>query len=144
MKLKDIIKKSSLQTKIINPLNFFVKGISIHSDEVRSNFIFAAIKGGSHHGLDFIKEFHNYKNIAVVLSTREEIPKDFNKSNSFSFIQVDDVRLFISKACSIFFRNDIKQKIAITGTNGKTSISYYVNQIWRKKILMEHLSELWG
>ena len=45
MKLKDIIKKSNLQTKIINPLNFFVKGISIHSDQVRNNFIFAAIKG---------------------------------------------------------------------------------------------------
>ena len=33
----------------------------------------------------------------------------------------------------MFFRNSIKQKIAITGTNGKTSISFYVNQIWRKK-----------
>jgi len=133
MKLKDIIKKTSLQTKIINPLNFFVKGISIHSNEVRNNFIFAAIKGSSHHGLDFIKEFHNYKNIAVVLSERDEIPKDFRKSNAVTFIQVDDVRLFISKVCSIFFRNGIKEKIAITGTNGKTSISYYVNQIWRKK-----------
>ena len=133
MKLKDIIKKSCLKTKIINPSNFFVKGISIHSDEVRNNFIFAAIKGSSHHGLDFIKEFHNYKNIAVVLSKLDEIPNNINKSNIVSFIQVDDVRLFIAKACSIFFRNGIKQKIAITGTNGKTSISYYVNQIWRKK-----------
>ena len=133
MKLKDIIKKSSLQTKIINPLNFFVKGISIHSDQVRNNFIFAAIKGGSCHGLDFIKDILNYKNIAVVLSKRDEIPKDYRKSNSVAFIQVDDVRLFISKACSIFFRNSIKEKIAITGTNGKTSISFYVNQIWRKK-----------
>ena len=63
MKLKDIIKKSTLQTKIINPLNFFVKGISIHSDQVRNNFIFAAIKGGSRNGLDFIKDLLNYKNI---------------------------------------------------------------------------------
>ena len=54
MKLEDIIKKSTLQTKIINPLNFFVKGISIHSDQVRNNFIFAAIKGEAHHGLSLI------------------------------------------------------------------------------------------
>ena len=67
MKLKDIIKRSTLQTKIINPLNFFVKGISIHSDQVRNNFIFAAIKGGSHHGIDFVKDLLNYNNIAVVL-----------------------------------------------------------------------------
>ena len=133
MKLKDIIKKSTLQTKIINPLNFFVKGISIHSDQVRNNFIFAAMKGGAHHGLDFIKDLFSYKNIAVVLSKGDKIPQDFRKSNSVAFIQVDDVRLFISKACSIFFQNSIKQKIAITGTNGKTSISFYVNQIWRKK-----------
>ena len=37
------------------------------------------------------------------------------------------------KLAQFFFRNNIKQKIAITGTNGKTSISSYVNQIWRKK-----------
>ena len=132
MKLKEIIKKSSLKTKIINPLNFIVKGISMQSDEVRNNFIFVAVKGDTHHGLDFIKDLLNYKNLAVVLSKSDEIPKDFRKSNSVAFIQVDDVRLFISKACSIFFKNSIKQKIAITGTNGKTSISYYVNQIWRK------------
>ena len=133
MKLKDIIKKSSLQTKITNPLNFIVKGISIHSKEVRNNFIFAAIKGSSHHGLDFIKDILNCKNIAVVLSKNDNIPKNFRKDNSVVFLQVDDVRLFVSEVCSIFFRNSIKQKIAITGTNGKTSISYYVNQIWRKK-----------
>ena len=133
MKLKEIINKSNSQTKITNPLNFVVKGISIHSDEVRNNFIFAAIKGSSNHGLDFIRDLLNYKNIAIVLSNIDEIPKDFRKSNSATFIHVQDVRLFISKACSILFRNSIKQKIAITGTNGKTSISHYVNQIWRKK-----------
>ena len=133
MKLKDIIKKSSLQTKVINPLDFFVKGISIHSNQVRNNFIFAAIKGASNHGLDFIRDIVNYKNIAVVLSKSDKIPKGLRKSSSMVFIHVDDVRLFISKACSLFFQNSIKQKIAVTGTNGKTSISFYVNQIWRKK-----------
>jgi len=133
MKLKTIINKCSPQTKIINPLNFFVKGISFHSNEVRDNFIFAAVKGDSNHGLDFINDFLNYKNIAVVLSKREEIPKDFKNRNSITFIKVTDVRLFVSKVCEIIFRNSIKQKIAITGTNGKTSISYYVNQIWEKK-----------
>ena len=68
MKLKDIIKKSTLQTKIINPLNFFVKGISIHSDQVRNNFIFAAMKGGAHHGLDFIKDLLDYKNMILAAS----------------------------------------------------------------------------
>ena len=60
--------------------------------------------------------------------------KILEKTSSVVFIQVDDVRLFISKACSMFFRNSIKQKIAITGTNGKTSISFYVNQIGEKNI----------
>ena len=81
MKLEDIIKKSTLQTKIINPLNFFVKGISIHSNQVRNNFIFVAMKGEAHHGLDFIKDLLNYKNIAVVFSKSDKIPKDFRKSN---------------------------------------------------------------
>ena len=91
MKLKDIIKKSSFKTTIINPLNFSVKDISIHSDQVRNNFMFAAIKGGSHHGIDFVKDLLNYKNIAIVLSKGDVIPKNFIKCNAVVFIQVDDV-----------------------------------------------------
>ena len=52
--------------------------------------------------------FLNYKNIAVVLSKREEIPKDFKNRNSITFIKVTDVRLFVSKVCEIIFRNSIK------------------------------------
>ena len=99
MKLKDIIKKSTLQTKIINPLNFFVKGISIHSDQVRNNFIFAAIKGGSHHGLDFIKDLLNYKNIAVVLSKVTRYPKILEKI----------IQLYLSKSMMLDF---LFQKLA--------------------------------
>ena len=112
MKLKDIINKCSSEAKIINPLNFFVKGIAIHTDEVRDNYIFAALKGTSSHGVDFINDLFNYKNIAVVLSKKDEIPRDSIERNSVIFIYVDDVRLFISKACSMLFRNGIKQKIA--------------------------------
>ena len=42
------------------------------------------------------------------------------------------MRKLFSEISSIIYENSIKEKVAITGTNGKTSISDYVRQIWEK------------
>ena len=42
------------------------------------------------------------------------------------------MRKLFSEIASIIYKNSINEKVAITGTNGKTSISDYVRQIWEK------------
>ena len=132
MKLQTIIKKCSSKTKINNDYNFLVKGVSIHSDEIKNNFIFAAIKGNSFDGEKFIPKLLKLKNVAIIFSSKSTLPVQQKKYKNIVFIEVEDVRFTISEICLNFFPNKINQKLAITGTNGKTSISFYVHQIWKK------------
>ncbi len=133
MKLKDILKKCISEIKIINENDFLVKGISIDSREVKTNFIFGAIKGNSFNGEDFIHELLNFKNLVIIYSNVSKLKITHEKYKNIVFIQVDDVRFFISEICSFLFPNNINQKLAVTGTNGKTSVSFYAQQIWKKQ-----------
>jgi len=53
-----------------------------------------------------------------------------NKSNlSVPLIYVKNSRLCLSEACSNFYKKSPKNIIAVTGTNGKTSVASFFNQI---------------
>ena len=133
MKLKDILNKCISEFKIINENDFWVKGVSIDSREVKKNFIFGAIKGNKYDGEDFIHNLLDFKNLVIIYSSSSRLKITHNKYKNIVFIQVKDVRFFISEICSFFFPNNINQKLAITGTNGKTSVSFYAQQIWKKQ-----------
>ncbi len=133
MKLKTILKNCISNIKIINDNNFLVKGISIHSKEVKNNFIFGAIKGNNFNGEKFIPELLNFRNLVIIFSRKSKLNIEYEKYKNIIFIQAEDVRLLISEVCLFFFPNNIHQKLAITGTNGKTSIAFYAHQIWKKQ-----------
>ena len=133
MKLKEILKKLNLKVEILNPLNFNIIGISTHSEQMKNNFIFGAIKGTKTNGENYIYNLLQLKNIVLVVSNKSKIKLDFEHLNKIVLIKVEDVRLTISVMSSILFPNNIKQKIAITGTNGKTSVAFYIQQLWKKQ-----------
>ena len=131
--LNTIIKKCKIDRKIINYKNFQVKGISLHSKEIKNNYIFAAIKGGKLSGEDYINDFLNLSNIAIIISSNSNVNFKSSKFKKITFILVKDVKKTISKIASILYPNKIEKKFAVTGTNGKTSVSSFVYQIWRKQ-----------
>ncbi len=133
MKLKNILNKCISEIKIINKNDFLINGISIDSRKVKNNFIFGAIKGNTYNGENFIQDLLNFRNLVIIFSSKSELNLEYKKYKNIVFIQVEDVRFFISEVCSFFFPNNIHQKLAITGTNGKTSISFYAQQIWKKQ-----------
>lgn len=130
MKLFDILKRIDNKIEIFNDNNFIVKGISINSKEMSNNFIFGAVKGKKFNGERFIGDIKKFKDIAIVISKSSSLNLDSNQYKDIVFIKVSDIRLFIGEICQIFFPNKIKYKYAVTGTNGKTSISHYICQIW--------------
>ena len=131
--LKTLLKKCKLKMEVKHNNNFLVKGISLHSKDIKNNFIFAAIKGKLFNGEIFVNEFSKLRNIAVIISSKSNLNLDSPEFKKITFIKTDDVRILISKIASIVFPNEIKNKFAITGTNGKTSVASYVKQIWGKK-----------
>ena len=67
--LKTLLKKCKLKKEVKYKNNFPVKGISLHSKDIKNNFIFAAIKGKLFNGEIFVNEFSKLRNIAVIISS---------------------------------------------------------------------------
>ncbi|MDD5561186.1 MAG: UDP-N-acetylmuramoyl-L-alanyl-D-glutamate--2,6-diaminopimelate ligase [Candidatus Omnitrophica bacterium] len=105
-----------------------IKGISCNSKAVKDDFVFVAIKGNRLDGSCYIKEALA-KGASVVVADgkipRIRIPKDVK------LLVVKDCRKFLAEASSGFYGHpsDSLKVIGITGTNGKTTISYLIEAI---------------
>jgi UDP-N-acetylmuramoyl-L-alanyl-D-glutamate--2,6-diaminopimelate ligase len=128
MILGDLIKGIKTK-KIIGSKDIEILGISYNSREVRDGFLFAAIKGEKTDG-------HKYIGLALESGAKallvEEIPKSI--SNSVSIIQVEDTKSALAKISANFFRHPTKELtlVGVTGTNGKTTITYLLESIWKE------------
>lgn len=133
MKLNKILENCSSKFTRNNDKNVNIEGISTNSTEMKNNYIFGAIKGKNFNGENFINSFSKYKDVVIVISKRSNVDKDIK--NKFNIIIVSNVRSFISDIANIVYKNQIDEIIAVTGTNGKTSVADYTRQIWEQNKL---------
>ena len=101
-----------------------VKGISFDSRKTKKNDIFFAIKGKQKTGYQFIQSAISKGASAIVTN---KIKK--NKKAKISVIKVKNVRKSLSEACSNFYKKKPQNIIAVTGTNGKSSVADFFYQI---------------
>ena len=97
-----------------------VKGISFDSRKVKQKDLFFAIKGTKTSGHKFINEAISKGAVAIVCSKE----KNYEKLN-IPLILVKNVRTSLSEACSKFYKNKIPNLVAVTGTNGKSSVAEF-------------------
>lgn len=126
MKINEILKKCSISHCVQNIKNFSVKGISFNSKAIKENFIFAVVKGSRDNGEKYLKDLLKFNNIGIIV--REEF-QEKKGHQELLIIRTKDVRGLVGEIASIIYPNSINEKIAITGTNGKTSISHYVSEL---------------
>jgi len=104
-----------------------ISGITFSSMSVHSGYIFAALKGEKADGNDFIQEAVDQGAVAVI-SEREK--PDFYPKN---WIRAEDARLALA-LCSANVYGHPSQKlktVGITGTKGKTTISFLLEAIFK-------------
>ena len=118
MLLKKIIKNISEKK------NLRITGLSTNSQEVKRGNIFFAIKGSKNDGEKFIKEAI-IKGAAVIVCSNNCKYSD----KEVLFLKKNNVRSFLSEVSSKYYRHKPKNIIAITGTNGKTSVADLFYQI---------------
>ena len=129
MKLEKILKKCRSTYTVENPRNISLKGISADSREIKDNFLFGAIKGKKFNAERFIKDLLLVKNLVIVLSTKSN-SKIYKENKNITIIKTNNVRKLIAEISYFFYPKSLNEIVAITGTNGKTSIAEYVRQIW--------------
>jgi len=119
MLLKKIIKHLPVDNQKIN-----IKGLSSDSNQIKKNYLFFAIKGLEFNGEDYIISAIKKGATAVVCDLNCKI-----KSKKIPIIKVKNIKKTIIDSCKIFYKTKPKNIIAITGTNGKSSVAEFYHQI---------------
>ncbi len=99
--------------------------IRFNSKDCKSNDIFFALDGYKTNGNDYINDAIK-KGARIIVSNLKN--EGFNKKKIL-FIKSKDPRKSLSEAASRFYNKKPKNIIAVTGTNGKTSITNFYYQI---------------
>ncbi|MDC1418977.1 UDP-N-acetylmuramoyl-L-alanyl-D-glutamate--2,6-diaminopimelate ligase [Candidatus Thioglobus sp.] len=102
---------------------FNVSGISLNSNTLSKGDLFIALQGEKNHGADYIDSAIENDCVAVLIEG-----KDF--ACDVPTIRIDNLKTQLSKLAQNFYTKakDI-DLIAVTGTNGKTSVSHYISQL---------------
>ena len=119
MLLEKLIKNLPTKKKKI-----WIKGLAINSKKIKKGFIFFAIKGNKSNGENFIEEAIRRGASVVVCSKNCKYRK-----GKCLIIRCSDVKDLLSSISSKFFKIKPKNLIAVTGTNGKTSVADLFYQI---------------
>jgi MurE/MurF fusion protein len=101
-----------------------ITGLSTNSKKVKPGNIFFAIKGNNRNGEKFIKEAI-VKGASLIVCSNSFYYKDKN----IHIIKKKNIRNFVSEVSSKFYKEKPKNIIAVTGTNGKTSVADLFYQI---------------
>lgn len=112
--------------KVIGETLKEIEGIAYHSKQVRKGFLFAAIRGMEADGHQFIEEAVERGAEAVVSEEQREV---FDRT----MILVPNSRRALAGISSRFYGDPSShlRLIGITGTNGKTTITYLLESIFR-------------
>lgn len=124
MKLFDLISGVDVESSS-GTLDVDVTNIAFDSRDVRKNGLFVAITGFATDGHKYIdKAIENGAAVVVV-----ETPVKVN--SSITVIQTKNSRSALAGIASNFYNNPTEKMnmVGITGTNGKTSITYFVKSI---------------
>ncbi|WP_409228639.1 UDP-N-acetylmuramoyl-L-alanyl-D-glutamate--2,6-diaminopimelate ligase [Gudongella sp. SC589] len=126
MNLEKMIRMCD-DVEIYGNVDIDIQGICYDSRKCSKDYIFVAISGLSDDGNRYIGSAVDNGAIAVVSDKQvEEIP------DSLTYIKVKDSRRALSAMSDKFYRHPSERLrvIGVTGTNGKTSTTYFIKQIF--------------
>ena len=107
-------------------LNRDVTGISMNSKTIVPGDLYAAVAGARHHGADYIGEALEAGAVAVLTDPTgvQQIPE------ATPYLVVENVRAALADAAALIYGNTgmvTPQVYGVTGTNGKTTTTYFLN-----------------
>ena len=117
---------------------FEFSGISFNSKTIKKGNIFFAVKGNKFDGNKFINiAINNGAKIIISETCKEKI------ENNILYLKCKNIRKLISIFASKIYKKKPKNLIAVTGTNGKTSVTNFYYKILKlNKIRVASLGTL--
>ncbi|MCE8510560.1 UDP-N-acetylmuramoyl-L-alanyl-D-glutamate--2,6-diaminopimelate ligase [Ruegeria pomeroyi] len=108
-----------------------ITGLAVDSRQVRDGFLFAALPGSRVHGGEFI-QYALRMGASTILTDAEgaRIAAAELDASQAALVVVEDPRQTLALTAALWFGAQPATMVAVTGTNGKTSVSTFVRQIW--------------
>ncbi len=108
-----------------------LSGITLDSRAVAPGVLFAALPGSARHGGDFIAAALEAGAEAILTDARgAAIAADALAASDAALVVADDPREALAYAAALWFGAQPETMVAVTGTNGKTSVATFTRQIW--------------
>jgi len=107
-----------------------INHLCLHSQHIRPNSLFLAIKGHSHDGRNYIADAISRGAAAIFYETSAEPITHSDNANCPPLIAIDGLNLKLGAIAKAFYGpiDEHKTLIGVTGTDGKSSVAYFVAQ----------------
>lgn len=110
-----------------------VTGLAVDSRAVRDGYLFAALPGTRLHGASFIgAALHMGAGAILTDAAGARIAQSALQASDAALIVAEDPRQTLAYAAALWFGAQPEVMVAVTGTNGKTSVATFTRQIWER------------
>ena len=108
-----------------------ITGLSVDSREVKEGHLFAALPGTQVHGGEFI-QYAVRMRAGAILTDRDgaAIAEDVLSESGLPVVVVEEPREALAFTAALWFEAQPEVQVAVTGTNGKTSVAAFTRQLW--------------
>jgi len=120
-RLSDILKRPLIADPVI-------AGVTADSRKVSPGALFAALPGATADGRAFIPQAVAAGAAAIL--TEQDLPLQAIGGRAVPVVRVQDVRRAYALAARAFWGSEPEVVVAVTGTNGKTSVATFCRQIF--------------
>ncbi len=108
-----------------------IRGLTADSREVEPGFLFAALPGTRLHGKLFIGEAVKRGAAALLIDDSQALPALHREYPDIAVVVDPNPRRRLAQLAARFYAPQPKTLVAVTGTNGKTSVAAFTRQIWQ-------------
>lgn len=125
MSANDFLKLSTLSDIVDTDNDPIITGLTADSRKVQAGWLFAALPGTHTDGTRFIEQAVE-RGAAAILGPEGGRPESLN----IPYIADNNPRQRLARMAARFYRRQPDTLVAVTGTNGKTSVVTFTRQIW--------------
>lgn len=126
MQLRQLIDGIDVR-QVIGPADREITAMAYHTRQVRPGALFVAMRGTAADGRTFIPAAVAAGAGAVIAETATPVP------TAMTQVIVPDARIALARAAACWYGDPSREVrlVGVTGTNGKTTLTYLLEAIWR-------------
>ena len=107
-----------------------IGGLTADSRQVKPGFLFAALRGAQRDGRAFARDAVEQGAVAILTDDPAALALDPDGSRRVAIISDANPQRRLALIAARFYQYQPRTIVAVTGTNGKTSVAHFTREIW--------------